>query len=159
MSLFFLLMSKIILVFGLPGSGKTTFCKHLIKEMEGISVVHLNADEIRAQYNDWDFSMEGRIRQAKRMRDLADKQDSEYVLCDFVCPINKVRRELFKDCYNVFLNTINKSRFEDTNKIFEYPQLDTVNFEIHDFHRIKYSAHVISAILQYQLFAFAPPSS
>ena len=122
-------------------------------------MVHLNADEIRAQYNDWDFSMEGRIRQAKRMRDEADKQDSEYILCDFVCPIDKVRRELFKDCYTVFLNTINEGRFDDTNKIFEYPQLDTVNFEIHDFGKIKYSAHVISAILQYQLFAFGLPSS
>lgn len=152
-------MSKIILAFGLPGSGKTTFCKHLIQEMKEISMVHLNADEIRAQYNDWDFSMEGRIRQAKRMRDEADKQDSEYILCDFVCPIDKLRRELFKDCYTVFLNTINEGRFDDTNKIFEYPQLDTVNFEIHDFSKIKYSAHVISAILQYQLFAFGLPSS
>jgi adenylylsulfate kinase len=152
-------MSKIILVFGLPGSGKTTLCKHLIQEMKEISMIHLNADEIRAQYDDWDFSTEGRLRQAKRMRDLAEKQDSEYVLCDFVCPVNKTRLDLFKDSYVVFLNTIDKGRFEDTNKIFEHPQLDTVNFEIHDFNKIKYSAHIISAILQYQLFVFDPPSS
>ena len=127
--------------------------------MKEISISHLNADEIRAQYNDWDFSIEGRLRQAKRMRDLAEKQDSEYVLCDFVCPIIKIRLDLFKDSYVVFLNTIDKGRFEDTNKIFEQPQLDTVNFEIHDFGKIKYSAHVISAILQYQLFVFDRLSS
>jgi adenylylsulfate kinase len=54
-----------ILLFGLPGSGKSTLAEQLAKLLNG---VWLNADEIRKEYNDWDFSMEGRIRQANRMR-------------------------------------------------------------------------------------------
>jgi len=55
---------KKILICGLPNSGKTTFAKTLVQLTKG---VHLNADEIRKEYNDWDFSMEGRERQALRI--------------------------------------------------------------------------------------------
>ena len=43
--------------------------------------------------NDWDFSPEGRVRQANRMRTFADfeKQNNRYVICDFVCPTRKTR--------------------------------------------------------------------
>ncbi len=53
-----------ILVMGLPGSGKTYFSNLLKKELEsiiGVTVDWFNADDIRKQFNDWDFSHEGRI--------------------------------------------------------------------------------------------------
>ena len=53
-----------ILVMGLPGSGKTTLSDKLGRLLNAKRV---NADEIRKRFNDWDFSLEGRIRQAKRM--------------------------------------------------------------------------------------------
>ena len=56
-----------ILVFGLPGAGKTTFAKRLI---EGTNFAYFNADEVRGMFNDWDFSKEGRRRQAYRMLSL-----------------------------------------------------------------------------------------
>jgi adenylylsulfate kinase len=56
-------MSK-ILIFGLPGSGKTTFAKKLISEKK---IAYFNADEVRKMFNDWDFTEAGRIRQAQRM--------------------------------------------------------------------------------------------
>jgi adenylylsulfate kinase len=147
-------MSKVILVFGLPGSGKTTFCKALAEELKEFGVTHLNADKVREEYQDWDFSTEGRIRQAHRMRELADKQITEYTLCDFVCPYKSVRQSLFKNAYCVFLNTIEQGRFEDTNKIFEFPGPEEYNFIIDNMNDIKKSAHILSAILQYQLFSF-----
>jgi adenylylsulfate kinase len=147
-------MSKVILVFGLPGSGKTTFCKMLMEELKQFSVTHLNADKVREEYNDWDFSSDGRIRQAQRMRELADKQISEYTLCDFVCPFSHIRQSLFKSAYCVFLNTIKEGRFENTNKVFESPRPSEYNFIIEEFDSIQKSAHIISAILQYQLFSF-----
>ena len=58
-----------VLILGLPGSGKTTLAKPFADLIGG---VHINADEIRAHYNDWDFTIEGRVRQAQRMKHLAD---------------------------------------------------------------------------------------
>ena len=58
-----------ILIFGLPGSGKTTLAKPFAELIGG---VHINADVVRTSYDDWDFSEEGRKRQAQRMKHLAD---------------------------------------------------------------------------------------
>ena len=71
---------KIILVMGLPGAGKTTLANELAPKL---NAKRLNADEVRKAANDWDFSEEGRTRQAKRMADFALKLKSEgnYVIC------------------------------------------------------------------------------
>ena len=61
---------KIILVMGLPGAGKTTLANELAPSL---NAKRLNADEIRKAANDWDFSEEGRKRQAKRMAEHALK--------------------------------------------------------------------------------------
>ena len=58
---------KIILIMGLPGSGKTTLATELAFL---INAKRINADEVRKAVNDWDFSEEARLRQAKRMSDL-----------------------------------------------------------------------------------------
>ena len=58
-----------ILIMGLPGSGKSTLAKPFAELIGGIWI---NADQVREKYNDWDFSPEGRVRQAQRMKHLAD---------------------------------------------------------------------------------------
>ena len=60
---------KKILVCGLSGSGKSTLAEPLART---IDAVWLNADEVRKEMDDWDFSDEGRKRQANRMRYMAD---------------------------------------------------------------------------------------
>ena len=108
-----------ILVCGLPGSGKTTLSMHL-KPM--FNAIHLNADEVRKQADDWDFSNEGRKRQANRMRDLANDQvkQNRVVIADFICPTEQLRKDFDAD-YVIYMDTIKEGRFEDTNKIFEAP--------------------------------------
>ena len=59
---------------GLPGSGKTTLAAKLVRLL---NAKWLNNDEVRKGANDWDFSKEGRIRQAKRMAKLADSHKKE----------------------------------------------------------------------------------
>ena len=107
---------------GLPGSGKTTLASKLVPL---IKAKWLNNDEARKAANDWDFSEEGRIRQAKRMADIAEKYRQEghydYLVTDYICPIPKTR-ELFNADYVVWVDTIEKGRFEDTNKMFVKPE-------------------------------------
>ena len=114
-----------ILVMGLPGSGKTFFSEALKKYLESNKkkVKWFNADEVRKQYDDWDFSLPGRIRQSKRMYELAwANDDKDFVICDFVAPLTEMRNN-FKADWTVWIDTIEKGRFEDTNKMFEAPEV------------------------------------
>lgn len=114
-----------ILVMGLPGAGKTTLAQYILEVLqnEKKKVHWLNADDVRKKFDDWDFSYEGRIRQSKRMRDLADSMtDVDYVICDFVAPLVEMRNN-FKADWTVWVDTIDKGRFEDTNKAFVPPEV------------------------------------
>ena len=105
---------------GLPGAGKTTLANELAKLIE---CKRLNADEIRKAANDWDFSEEGRKRQAKRMSNeaLKIKKDGNNVIADFICPTPEAR-DLFPADYIVWVDTIKEGRFEDTNQMFVKPE-------------------------------------
>ena len=102
---------------GLPGSGKTTLASALLKL---IDCVWYNADAVRKNYNDWDFSKEGRLRQATRMKTLADDSKG-HVICDFVAPTKEIR-DIFNADYTIWVDTIKESRFDDTTKVFETPE-------------------------------------
>ena len=110
-----------ILIMGLPGSGKTTLAKHLVPML---NAVWINADEVRKEADDWDFSDEGRKRQSLRMWTLAEEavHRNRTVVADFVCPTEVTRQE-FRADYTIWMDTIKQGRFEDTNKMFEKPEL------------------------------------
>ena len=102
-----------VLIFGLPGSGKTTLAKPFAKLIGG---VHINADE-------------GRKRQAQRMKHLADGVvlAGKVAVADFICPTHTTRTE-FKPDFTVWMDTIKEGRFEDTNKMFEIPR--TIDYHV-----------------------------
>lgn len=104
---------------GLPGSGKTTLALELM-QLLAPDAVHLNADAIRQANNDWDFTPAGRLRQAQRMRTLADGVIRDYAIADFVAPLDEMRR-IYAPDYTVWVDTIPAGRFEDTNRAFTPP--------------------------------------
>ena len=111
---------KIILIMGLPGSGKTTLASELVPLLKA---KWLNADEVRREANDWDFSADGRTRQAKRMWSKAQefKNQGNHVVADFVCP-TPAARALFPADFVIWVDTIKEGRFDDTNKMFVKPE-------------------------------------
>ena len=119
-----------IIICGLPGSGKSTLAEPFA---ELIGAVWINADQVREKYNDWDFSPEGRIRQAQRMQYLSDGavMAGKIAVADFVAP-TEAARAAFNPDYVVWMDTVNKSQsvngpaapgstFEQTDKMFEPP--------------------------------------
>ena len=135
---------KVVLIMGLPGSGKTTLAKELVPLL---NAKWLNADKVRTEFNDWDFSPEGRARQANRMRDLAKKlrDEGNYVVADFICP-TKESRKLFGADYTIWMNTIEKGRFEDTNQMFENPI--NFNFKVDTFDAKNWSHKIYKEIIK-----------
>ena len=111
---------KIILIMGLPGAGKTTLADELAPKL---NAKRLNADEVRKAANDWDFSEEGRKRQAKRMADFALelKNQGNYGVADFICPTPEARK-LFPADFVIWVDTIKEGRFDDTNQMFVKPE-------------------------------------
>ena len=131
-----------ILVMGLPGSGKTYLTKRLQPLLES---AWYNADKVREMANDWDFSDEGRKRQSFRMKALAnfEKENGRTVICDFICPTKKAR-EIFDADFCIWMDTIKKSDYEDTDKIFEEPE----NFNLKISRWDQYSPSEVASLIK-----------
>jgi cytidyltransferase-like protein len=116
-----MMIPQIILVYGLPGSGKTYFATKL-KQALGDRIAHVNGDDIRQLHNDWDFTPEGRTRQAHRMREYANGllKQGKHVVLDFVCPLRELRRIINPDIL-VWANRTPVRDFPDTTAMFEAP--------------------------------------
>jgi nicotinamide riboside kinase len=150
---------KKILIMGLPGSGKSYFAEQLKKylktsvfykpaEIASAScpdVKWINADDVRKKYNDWDFSHEGRMRQSIRMRELADSFTVDFVIADFIAPLPEMRHN-FKADWVIWMDTIDKGRFEDTNKMFVPPEM--YDFRITEQNAEKWAEFVGEHILE-----------
>lgn len=140
-------MPKRILIMGLPGAGKTYLAERLRERLwqEGRTVSWLNADEVRKEYNDWDFSFEGRIRQSHRMRVLADSSTNDYVIADFVAPLPEMRNN-YKADWVIWVDTIREGRYADTNAMFDEP--DVYDFRIIEQAGEKWAEFIADHILE-----------
>ena len=133
---------------GLPGAGKTTLASYLVPLLDA---AWLNADKIRLNEKNWDFSEKGRETQAKKMLDLSNKflKNKKIVVANFVCPTPNLRK-IFNADYVIWMNTIQKSKFEDTNNMFINPI--KYNFKVDTFDAKYWSKKILSEIKSLQKF-------
>ena len=111
---------KRVLVMGLNNAGKTTLAKLLQIQLR---CPYFNADVVREQFMDYGYRKDARSRQAVRMHKLCEMSLSfkhDFTIADFICP-TMVTRNLFKPDYTIWLDTIKKSVYPDTNSMFEPP--------------------------------------
>jgi len=109
---------------GLPGAGKTTLAKALAPRL---NAVVFNADEVRANINkDLGFSEPDRIEHAQRMGWLCDQvvKTGGFAIADFICPTTATRAAFLEGggAFVVWVNRIERGRFEDTNQLFTPPE-------------------------------------
>jgi hypothetical protein len=120
----------IILLFGLPGSGKSSLAEKILEHADAI---HLNADAVRADLSsDLGFSVEDRIEQARRLGAMARLLSSQgkVVVVDFVNPTDETRKTFGDADLKVWINRIDKSRYEDTNSLWQAPTDSYYDLEI-----------------------------
>ena len=96
----------IVVFYGQPSSGKTTLAKLLQETIflknEPTPVI-IDGDEIRNIFKDTDYSKEGRLRNLKRISDIATFLESKYnlVIISAVFPYQEAREYLDSICNNV----------------------------------------------------------
>lgn len=144
-------MSLVVLIMGLPTSGKSTVARGLCEELfdNHKTSIWLNADNMRAAHNDWDFSEEGRNRQAARMKcyvDLYSLDKPDVIICDMVAALYSQREKLSAD-FIVWMNTVEVSPYEDTNKAFQKPLNANIEIKEQDDNLGKVSAKKIFEVL------------
>lgn len=136
----------IVLITGLPGSGKTTISQEIQTALakHKLTVELINADQVRESCNDWDFSQSGRQRQAWRMRQGALASTDDIVICDFVAPTNHIRGQIDPD-YVIWMDTISSSRYPDTDAVYQPPMEFNYRVSSHADHHV---AQIVDEILR-----------
>ena len=120
---------------GLSGTGKTTLAEQLVAALydAGIESEWYNADKVREETRNFNFSRLGRMAQAAEMQLRAKRAKAPVVICDFIAPTEEVRM-VFDADYTVWLDTNKESNYADTDELFVPPSANYIITEYNDIH-------------------------
>jgi len=145
----------IVLIMGLPGSGKTTLAHELCRRTDAI---HLNGDEFRAGLSsDLGFSVEDRIEQARRMGEVARllSNQGKLVIADFVNPTSQTRQSFGAADFIVWVDRVQVGRFQNTNSLWERPE----SFDIRIFPGSSVEQEAVSVIDTLGVYDWTKPTT
>jgi adenylylsulfate kinase-like enzyme len=114
----------ILVLFGQPGSGKTTLAKQFT------TFKNIDGDELRELFNNKDYSREGRIRNLNRASDIAHylHRHGNNVVLSLVYPYKEARdylKSLDSEAKFVYLDyELHRGREQFHVEDFEYPDKD-----------------------------------
>ena len=102
---------------GQPGSGKTTLALELIKNLE--NCIHIDGDNLREIFKNYDYSKEGRIKNINNVITIARFLDFKKfnVIISVVAPYIKIR-ETLKDTNDVIEIYVHTSKIRGREKFF-----------------------------------------
>jgi predicted kinase len=85
----------IIIVFGLPGSGKTYFALRLAERLKGI---HISSDVIRAEISEQNnYSPQVKMRVYEKMlEEMEEKRNDKVIVLDATFYLEKIRKDFVK---------------------------------------------------------------
>jgi adenylylsulfate kinase len=112
----------IVVIFGLPGVGKTTLSKEIVRRTNAI---HINADDVRKELSsDLGFSVEDRVEQARRLGAVSRllSNQGHLVVVDFVNPTYQTREAFGEYDYSVWVDRKPVREYEDTTNLFQIPE-------------------------------------
>lgn len=85
-------MGKVIHIFGMTNTGKTTIAKAIMSKLPTVNIEHIDADEHRLTTNsNLGFSKEDRIENVRRLAELAKNSKADFVILTAVTPFNESR--------------------------------------------------------------------
>ena len=112
---------KKLLICGFSGAGKSTLTKLLLEKYPDWDWV--NGDLVRKTLKNYDFTENGRLKQADSLARYCHKSKKSLVICDAICPLKLCREKIGADAI-IFINERTRCKFEDTLKMFEEPTPD-----------------------------------
>lgn len=111
----------ILVLFGQPGSGKTTLAKELLKSRD---YHHIDGDDLRELFNNKDYSRSGRVKNLNRASDIAHYLSREKpVVLSLIYPYQEAR-----DYLNSLNNDVRWCLLK-TDEQRKNPQLQVEDFE------------------------------
>jgi len=127
-------MALNILVMGLSGAGKTTYADQFAEYLNdlGYTTSRVNADKVREQTRNTDFSSTGRMLQVRILKELSSLSTADICITDFIAPTDTIR-EIFNADITIWMNTVTSSKFKDTDALFEPPDLSDYIIEDYNY--------------------------